>query len=100
MVGTNFEKQPCVYILTSRNRKVLYIGVTSQLKQRVWQHKHKVSAGFTAKYNVCDLVYYELFGSMKEAIEREKQLKRWRRSWKDELIVSMNPRWDDLYESL
>ena len=91
------EKQPCVYILASSSRSTLYVGVTSQHHQRVWQHKNHVNDSFTSKYKVHDLMYYEFFDNMNDAIYREKQLKGWRRIWKDELISRENPDWFDLY---
>jgi putative endonuclease len=94
------DKQFCVYILASKRNGTLYIGVTSELAARVWQHKSKAVEGFTAKYDVDRLVYYEAHGSAEAAIVREKQLKKWRRSWKLELIESLNPEWRDLYEEL
>ncbi|MGF1772455.1 GIY-YIG nuclease family protein [Vibrio wakamikoensis] len=93
-------KRACVYILSSNNHKVLYVGVTSQLKQRVWQHKIGVVDGFTKKYHVHKLVFFELHQSMYSAIEREKQVKKWKREWKENLIKSINPDWADLYDSL
>ncbi|MEZ9669491.1 GIY-YIG nuclease family protein [Vibrio breoganii] len=93
-------KHPCVYILSSPNKNVLYIGVTSNLPARAWQHKSKVVEGFTYKYNVSKLVYYEVHDSMESAITREKQLKTWNRAWKENLVVKMNPEWKDLYEEL
>ncbi|MEZ9922385.1 GIY-YIG nuclease family protein, partial [Vibrio breoganii] len=87
-------------ILSSPNKNVLYIGVTSNLPARVWQHKSKVVEGFTYKYNVSKLVYYEAHDSMESAITREKQLKTWNRAWKENLVVKMNPEWKDLYEEL
>lgn len=92
-------KQYCVYILASISG-VLYIGVTSNLKARVWQHKHKSVAGFTEKYNVDKLVYFEQTEDVKSAIAREKQLKKWRREKKINLIEKINPNWEDLYETL
>lgn len=89
-----------VYILASKKNGVLYIGVTSDLSQRVYGHKTNVSKGFTQKYFVKKLVYVEEYSSMLEAIEREKQLKRWHRDWKINLIEEQNPLWDDLYDSL
>ena len=86
-----------VYIAASRSR-TLYIGVTSNLRQRIWKHKNKVFKGFTAKYRIDRLVYYESFSSMHSAIAREKQLKRWSRAKKLELIARMNPTWSDLSE--
>jgi len=91
------QKQPCVYILASKRNGTLYIGVTSNLIQRVWQHKNNQVAGFTQKYNVHTLVYYELHEVMESAILREKQMKKWRRDWKIKLIEKSNPQWDDLW---
>ncbi|MGY0600257.1 GIY-YIG nuclease family protein [Vibrio diabolicus] len=83
-------------MLTSNNNAVLYIGVTSQLPQRIWQHKNGVVEGFTKKYNVHKLVYFELFEDMATAITREKQLKQWKRKWKLDLVREMNPNFLDL----
>ncbi|MCF8198277.1 MAG: GIY-YIG nuclease family protein [Sulfuritalea sp.] len=90
-------KQPCVYILASRRNGTLYAGVTSNLMQRVWQHKNKLTEGFTKKYGVHTLVWYERHETMESAIQREKAIKEWRRAWKLELIEAMNPQWRDLY---
>lgn len=79
---------------------MLYVGVTSQLKQRIWQHKNGVVDGFSKKYHVHKLVFFEVHQSMTAAIIREKQIKRWKRDWKENLIKSMNPNWMDLYDSL
>jgi putative endonuclease len=92
--------QPAVYILTSQPRGTLYIGVTSNLIQRVWQHKNNLVAGFTQRYGVHTLVYFELHATMLDAISREKQLKAGSRAKKLALIETMNPLWDDLYEGL
>ena len=89
-----------VYILASKKNGTLYIGVTSSLIQRVWQHKNKIVKGFTNKYNVQQLVYYEVHEDPQEAILREKRLKKWKRAWKIELIETMNPKWTDLYETI
>ncbi len=94
------EKQPAVYILASGYNGTLYIGVTSNLIQRIWQHKNDLVEGFTEKYTVHSLVYYELHEQMLTAIEREKQLKKWNRQWKIDLIEKMNPTWKDLWEEL
>ncbi|EPN4953570.1 GIY-YIG nuclease family protein [Vibrio antiquarius] len=83
-------------MLTSNNNAVLYIGVTSQLPQRIWQHKNGVVEGFTKKYNVHKLVYFELFEDMATAINREKQLKQWKREWKLALVRETNPNFLDL----
>ena len=92
------EKVPAAYILASRRHGTLYIGVTSDLCSRIADHKRGMIAGFTQKYAVKMLVWYELCGSMDEAIKREKQLKEWRRGWKIELIEKLNPTWRDLFE--
>jgi len=91
------RKQPCIYIMTNRFRGTLYVGVTSNLSERVWEHRNQVVKGFTDKYVLTRLVYYELYEDMKEAICREKAIKKWYRAWKIELIESVNPEWDDLY---
>ncbi|WP_414929945.1 GIY-YIG nuclease family protein [Vibrio jasicida] len=83
-------------MLTSKNNSVLYIGVTRQLPQRIWQHKNGVVEGFTKKYNVHKLVYFELFEDMVAAINREKQLKQWKREWKLDLVRKTNPDFLDL----
>ena len=94
------EKQPSVYILASRRNGTLYIGVTSDLVRRVWQHKGDFVEGFTKKYSVHDLVYFALHTNMIAAISREKQLKKWRRSWKVQLIEAQNPEWRDLWAEI
>lgn len=91
------ERLPCVYLLASRQRGTLYIGVTSDLIQRVWQHKHDQASGFTKKYGIHILVWYEMHATMESAISREKSLKAWKRAWKIELVESSNPEWRDLY---
>jgi len=93
-------KQPVVYILASKRNGTLYLGVTSNLEGRVWQHQNKLVKGFTQKYGVTRLVYYEQHSDMISAIEREKQLKRWKREWKLDLIEKQNPTWRDLYDEL
>ena len=93
-------KAPCVYILASKRNGTLYIGVTSNLVQRVWQHKNGLADGFTKEHGVERLVWYEVHGSMVEAITRERQMKRWKRDWKVRLIEEANPFWRDLYEEL
>ena len=85
------EKQPAVYILASKRNGTLYIGVTSDLVKRVWQHRNDVICGFTKRYKLHFLVWYELHSSMETAIIREKRLKIWKRQWKLELIEKMNP---------
>jgi len=93
-------KQPCVYLLASRRNGTLYVGVTSDLLKRVWEHKQNLADGFTKRYGVHTLVWYELHDSMEEAIRREKAIKEWKRRWKLELIEKTNPEWRDLYEDL
>jgi putative endonuclease len=92
------EKSPCVYILAIRRNGTLYIGVTSDLFQRIALHKQDLIEGFTKKYRVHRLVFYETHPTMETAILREKPLKEWRRSWKIRLIESMNPEWVDLFD--
>jgi putative endonuclease len=89
-----------VYIITNKHNTVLYIGVTSDISGRIYQHKHKLIKGFSSRYNIYKLVYYEHFNSIFQAIEREKQLKKWRRQWKIELIEKMNPDWRDLSQDI
>ena len=93
-------KTPCVYIMASKPHGTLYTGVTSDLVQRVWQHRNKVTDGFTRRYNVHSLVWYELHETMENAINREKALKKWNRAWKIKLIELTNPLWEDLYEQI
>jgi putative endonuclease len=92
------QRQPAVYILTNKRNGTLYVGVTSDLAKRVWEHKNNMVAGFTKKYYFHQLVWYELHDDMESAILREKRLKKYNRSWK--LIESMNPDWQDLYDSI
>ena len=92
------DKQYFVYILTNKTNKVLYIGVTNNLVRRMYEHKNKLVEGFSMKYNVDKLVYYEVTNDIRSAIEREKQLKNWHRQWKINLINSFNPDWKDLSE--
>ena len=94
------SKQPAVYILASKRNGTLYIGVTSDLVKRVWEHKNKMVEGFTKRYNVHRLVWYEMHESMESAITREKRIKEWKRAWKLELIESVNPDWLDLYRKI
>ena len=93
-------KQPCIYIITNRHNTTLYIGVTSNLMQRIYQHKNKLVQGFSARYNLNKLVYFEQFEDMDNAIIREKRLKLWKRDWKNRLINEINPSWRDLYPDL
>ena len=91
-------KQPGVYILASRRNGTLYTGVTSDLVRRIWQHNNDLVKGFTQKYRVHTLVWYEPHATMESAIGREKAIKEWKRAWKIELIETHNPEWRDLYE--
>ncbi|MDD5036023.1 MAG: GIY-YIG nuclease family protein [Methylococcaceae bacterium] len=93
-------KMPCVYILASKCNGTLYVGVTSNLPQRIWQHKNNLVEGFTKRYGVHMLVWYEIHETVESAILREKTIKEWKRRWKIELIEAMNPEWRDLYESI
>jgi putative endonuclease len=93
-------KQPAIYIFASQRNGTLYIGVTSDLEKRVYQHKNDMVKGFTSKYKVHLLIYFELHQNMEEAILREKRLKEWKRSWKLKLIEKNNPNWEDLYQSI
>ncbi len=93
-------KQPCVYILASKRNGTLYTGVTSDLVKRIWEHKNDLVEGFTKKYAVHQLVFFEQHENMIAAITREKQLKKWNRDWKLRLIEEQNPEWADLYGSL
>jgi putative endonuclease len=94
------HKQPAVYILASQRNGTLYVGVTSGLCKRVWEHKNDLFEGFTKNYAVHSLVYYELYDNMESAITREKRLKKWNRAWKLELIERNNPEWKDLWETI
>jgi putative endonuclease len=94
------EKQPCVYILANQRNGTLYIGVTSNLPKRIWEHKNNMVDGFTKQHHVHMLVWYEIHEDMQSAISREKQLKNWQRKWKSDLIEAMNPYWNDLYEQI
>ena len=89
-------KECFVHVLTNKNNTVTYVGVTCDLKRRLWEHQNYVKTGFASKYNICKLVYYEEAGSPADAIEREKEIKAWRREKKVALIESINPKWGDL----
>ncbi|MBS0408227.1 MAG: GIY-YIG nuclease family protein [Proteobacteria bacterium] len=93
-------KHPCVYLLASKRNGTLYVGVTSNLVQRIWQHKEGVVEGFTSKYSVKTLVWYELHATMENAITREKQIKAGSRKKKIQLIETANPDWRDLYADI
>jgi putative endonuclease len=90
------DRQYYVYILTNKSNNVLYIGVTNDLIPRIFEHKNKLVEGFTKKYNLRKLVYYEATNDIESAINREKQLKNWHRDWKINLIDQFNPEWKDL----
>ena len=94
------NKQPAVYILASKRNGTLYVGVTSDIVKRIWEHKNDIVEGFTKRYNVHRLVWYELHERMESAIAKEKQLKNWKRKWKLELIENCNPDWLDLYNTI
>lgn len=93
-------KQPAVYILANKRHGTLYVGVTSDLVKRVWEHRNGAVEGFTSRYGVHSLVYYEMHDDMEQALLREKRLKKWRRAWKVALIERSNPAWRDLWETL
>ena len=94
------QLQPCVYIMASRWHGTLYVGVTSDLLKRVWEHQNDAIDGFTKNYRVHTLVWFEQHATMESAITREKRIKEWRRSWKSDLIEASNPLWRDLYPEL
>jgi putative endonuclease len=94
------NRQPAVYILASKRNGTLYTGVTSDLVKRIWEHRNNLVEGFTKRYGVHRLVWYELHESMESAIQREKRLKKWKRVWKLALIESANPDWQDLYQTI
>ena len=94
------ERIPCVYILCSQPRGTLYIGVTSDLPGRIWQHKHDQVDGFTQRYGVHTLVWYEVHEQMESAILREKAIKAWKRLWKIQLVEATNSTWRDLYPDI
>lgn len=89
-----------MYILANKRNGTLYIGVTSDIIQRIWQHKNKMVEGFTKKYNLNKLVYYEVHSNAESAIVREKQMKKWGRAWKMRLIEEKDPDWNDLYDDI
>ena len=90
------EKTYYVYLLTNWNNQVMYVGVTNNLEHRIYEHRNKLVDGFTKKYNVEKLVYFETASDVLAAIEREKQIKKWRREKKNQLVIEMNPEWKDL----
>lgn len=93
-------KQYCVYITTNINNSTLYVGVTGNLPRRIHEHKNKLVDGFTKKYNVGKLIYFEQAENVESALRREKQLKNWHRNWKINLINGFNPKWEDLADTL
>lgn len=94
------DKQPCVYLLANKRNGTLYTGVTSNLVKRIWEHKSHSVEGFTKKYNVTLLVWYECHDSMESAIHKEKKIKNWKREWKLRVIEELNPTWNDLYDGI
>ncbi len=94
------QKHYYVYILTKARNSTFYVGITSDLQKRVFEHKSKTIEGFTKKYDIDQLVYYEIFDNPENAIKREKRLKKWNRAWKMNVIEEMNPNWNDLYEEI
>ncbi|ADR36902.1 GIY-YIG nuclease family protein [Oceanithermus profundus] len=92
--------QPAVYIVANRKNGALYVGVTSDLKRRAWEHRQGLVEGFSKRYGLKRLVYFELHPTMASAIQREKQLKAWKRAWKIDLIQKENPNWNDLFHLL
>ena len=94
------QKKSFIYIMANKRNGTIYIGVTSDLLARVWQHKNNMVEGFTSRYNTHTLVYFEQPENMQSAIEREKQIKKWNRKWKLRLIEKLNPGWKDLYEGI
>ena len=98
--GGEVEKEPCVYIMASGRNGTLYVGVTSDLRKRAWEHRAGVVDGFTRDYGVKQLVWFERHETMESAITREKQLKKWNRMWKLREIELQNPEWKDLYDDI
>ena len=98
--GKKMEKQYYVYILAKARNSTFYVGITSDLRKRIWEHKTNAADGFTKKHQIKNLVYYEAFNDPENAIQREKRLKKWNRTWKMRVIEEMNPDWKDLYEEI
>ena len=94
------SKHPCVYILASRRNGTLYVGVTSDLVKRVWEHRDNLAEGFTKRHGVHTLVWFEQHATMESAIAREKAIKEWKRRWKLDLVEQQNPEWRDLYTDI
>jgi putative endonuclease len=90
----------CVYILASRKNGAIYVGITNDLVRRIYEHRTKAVHGFTSKYNITRLVWFEIYDDPISAISREKELKKWKRAWKTQLVEAQNPHWNDLYESI
>ena len=93
-------KVPCVYILASKRNGILYVGVTSNLAKRIYEHRTEAVGGFTKQHGLKRLVYFEIFDDIQTAIQREHNIKHWSRTWKVRLILASNPGWDDLYERI
>ena len=94
------SKEYYIYLLTNKHNTVIYTGVTNDLIRRIYEHKNKLQKGFTEKYNVDCLVYYEIYNAISDAIKREKQIKGWTRKKKNELVNQFNPTWKDIYEDI
>jgi len=94
------DKKFYVYILATGKHGTLYIGLTSNLLKRIWEHKYKVFEGFTEKHDVSELVYFEIYDTFDEAVKREKNMKAWQRAWKIHLIEESNPHWRDIYDEI
>ena len=99
-IRSNLMKRPCVYILSSKRNGTLYVGVTSDIVRRIWEHKNSAVEGFSKDYGVHQLVYIEFHDTMLNAIGREKRLKAWKRAWKINLIEQGNEEWRDLYDQI
>lgn len=100
LAGYQYHKQPAVYILANKAFGTIYLGVTSNLAQRIYQHRNSVMSGFSDRYSLYKLVYFEMHEAMADAIAREKAMKKWNRPWKIKRIVAMNPEWRDLYDDI
>lgn len=94
------KTQYYVYILAKERNSTFYVGMTSNLQKRIWEHKNEIADGFTKKYKIKTLVYYETYDDPENAIKREKRLKKWNRAWKMKVIEDMNPEWKDLYDEI
>ena len=92
------DSQSYVYLLTNKSNGTLYTGMTNNLMRRIWEHKHRINEGFSKRYGLYKLIYFEIFKNPMDAITREKRIKKWKRQWKIELIEAMNPHWKDLAE--